>query len=92
MPSLMAGSWAGEALLGRPDRADEAREGLRCPVRILACSALALCSLASGLAPEQSIGFNLNAFQPIRFQSSQIAWPEMKYQECILPDPMASDS
>ena len=53
MPSLMAGSWAGEALLGRPDRADEAREGLRCPVRILACSALALCSLASGLAPGQ---------------------------------------
>lgn len=52
--SLAARSAAGVALLARPERPEEAREGLRCPVRSLGCPALSLASLASGLcsAPE----------------------------------------
>ena len=68
----MAGSCAGEALLGRPERAEEAREGLRCPVRILTCSALALCSLASGLAPEQSTQYNHRCSKLQDFRSNQL--------------------
>ena len=47
--SLAARSAAGVALLARPERPEEAREGLRCPVRSLGCPALSLASLTSGL-------------------------------------------